>query len=380
MARKLIERKKEKIKSELGKDYLNTFVKIKEQIKESQVKAILAANKELIKLYWFIGKVIVQKQKESKWGTKIIEKLAKDLQQSFPSMGGFSRANLYRMMIFFSTYEIVAQAARQLEDLPFFNVPWFHNVVIMQKLKNNQDRIWYAKKAIEHGWSRSILEMQIESNLHLRQGKAITNFSKTLPVPCSDLAQQSLKDPYVFDFLTLHDEHVERDIEQGMIENVQKLLLELGKGFSFIARQYHLEVGNKDFYIDLLFYHFKLRCFVVIELKAKEFDPRDAGQLNFYLSAIDDQLKSEHDNPTIGLLLCQTKDNIVAEYALRDINKPMGVAGYQTEITKKLPKNLKSSLPTIQEIESEFEKQEFLAKKSKSKVDKRVVIKKKKVK
>ena len=203
--------------------------------------------------------------------------------------------------------------------------------------------------------------MQIESELYNRQGKAITNFKKTLPSPQSDMAQQSLKDPYIFDFLTLHNEHVERDIEQGLIDNVQKLLLELGKGFALVGRQYHLEVDGDDYYIDLLFYHYKLRCFVVVELKARAFDPRDVGQLNFYLSAVDDLVKEPEDKPTIGLLLCKTKKNFTAEYALRNIASPIGIAEYQTEIMKKLPKNLKSSLPTIEEIESELEKTETIA-------------------
>ncbi|HSW74127.1 MAG TPA: PDDEXK nuclease domain-containing protein, partial [Candidatus Limnocylindria bacterium] len=242
------------------------------------------------------------------------------------------------------------------EDLPIFKIPWGHNVVLIEKVKDLKIRLWYAQKTIENGWSRSVLEMWIKSDLYRRDGKAITNFKRTLPMPQSDMAQQSLKDPYIFDFLTLHEQHVEHDIEQGLIENVQKLLLELGKGFALVGRQYHLEVGNKDYYIDLLFYHFKLDCFVVVELKAREFDPRDAGQLNFYLTAVDEQLRGTGDKPTIGLLLCKSKNSIVAEYALRDINKPIGVAEYETAITKKLPKKLESSLPTIKELEAEFAK------------------------
>lgn len=293
-----------------------------------------------------------------------IEKLAKDLQQEFPGISGFSRSNFFYMRNFYLAYEIIQQAVGQLYVLPIFNIPWGHNIILFTKIKNTEERIWYAEKTIEHGWSRTILEMQITSNLYKRKGKAITNFSSTLPAPLSDMAQQSLKDPYVFDFLTLHEEYVEKDVEQGLIDNVQKLLLELGKGFAFVGRQHHLKVSSKDFYIDLLFYHYKLRCFIVVELKAGEFDPRDAGQLNFYLTAVDEQLKSEQDHPTIGILLCKTKDNIIAEYALRDIKKPISVADYQTQIVEKLPKNLKSSLPTIEEIEAELEKQAILAKKS----------------
>jgi predicted nuclease of restriction endonuclease-like (RecB) superfamily len=266
------------------------------------------------------------------------------------------------MRAFFLAYQKVPQAVGQIADLPVFNIPWGHNAVLLERVKNITQRLWYARKAIEYGWSRSMLETWIKSDLFNREGKAVTNFTKTLPVPQSDMAQQALKDPYVFDFLTLHQEHIEHDIEQGLIDNVQKLLLELGKGFAFVGRQYHITVGKNDYYIDLLFYHFKLRCFVVVELKARPFDHRDAGQLNFYLSVVDDLLRHPDDKPTIGLLLCKTKDNVIAEYALRDINKPIGVAGYETDIMNRLPKELKSSLPTIEEIEAELEKKDLLAK------------------
>ncbi|KKR97022.1 MAG: hypothetical protein UU47_C0003G0009 [candidate division TM6 bacterium GW2011_GWE2_41_16] len=342
-------------------DYMQTLLDLKKQVAQAQISATMAANKELIKLYWSIGKTIVEKQRNSDWGSSVIERLANDMQKEFSGMGGFSRANIFRMQAFYTAYEKVAQAARQIEDIPIFYIPWFHNVVIMQQVKNNEERLWYAQKSVEHGWSRSVLEMQIESSLYKRQGKAITNFSKTLPEPHSDMAQQSLKDPYVFDFLTLHDDYVEHELEQGLIDHVQKFLLELGQGFAFVGRQHHLKIGESDFYIDLLFYHVKLRCYVVVELKSTAFKPEHAGQLNFYLSAVDDLLRVPDDKPTIGLLLCKTKDNVVAEYALRDINKPMGVAGYETEIIKKLPKEFKSSLPTIAEIEAGLEKQEILA-------------------
>ena len=352
------------------KEYTEILVALKKQIQATQIKAALAANKELIKLYWHIGRTITEKQKNSRWGSSIIERLANDLQKEFPGIGGFSRANIFRMQAFYVAYEKVSQPVRQLQELPIFNIPWGHNIRLLQKLKSNEERLWYAQKTIEYGWSRTILEMQIESSLRKRQGKAITNFSKTLPDPDSDLAQQSLKDPYLFDFLTLHGHYVEHDVEQGLIDNVQKLLLELGKGFSFVGRQYHLQIGTQDFYIDLLFYHFKLRCFVVVELKAGKFDPKDAGQLNFYLSAVDSVLKGPEDKPTIGLLLCKSKDNIVAEYTLRDINKPIGVAGYETALISKLPKNLKSSLPTIEEIEAELEKSKIFNEKETKKIKK----------
>jgi predicted nuclease of restriction endonuclease-like (RecB) superfamily len=354
-----------------AKEYARTFAEIKKHVQEAQVKAALAANKELIKLYWYIGKTIVEKQKESSWGSSIIEQLAKDLQNTFPGIGGFSRANIFRMRVFFLSYAKVAQAVRQFEGLPICNIPWGHNVLIFQKIKNNDERLWYAQKTIDNGWSRSLLEASIKSDLYKREGRAITNFKNTLPAPQSNFAQQALKDPYVFDFLSLAKDYDERDVERGLIDNVQKMLLELGKGFSFVGSQYHLEVGEADFYIDLLFYHYKLRCFVVVELKARPFDPRDAGQLNFYLSAVDDLLRHPDDNPTIGILLCKSKKNIIAEYALRDIKKPIGVAGYETELVKRLPKELKSSLPTIEELEVEFEKYKLDTKKARPKAKKK---------
>lgn len=366
---------KKNIKVLSGKRYITVLSEIKNRVKEAQIKAALSANKELLKLYWDIGQMISLQQRENGWGSNAIEQLAEDLQKAFPGITGFSRRNIFRMQAFFIAYELVPQPVALITDLPVFDIPWGHNAILLEKIKNSDERLWYAQKAIENGWSRTLLETWIKTNLYKREGKAITNFTRTLPVPQSDMAQQSLKDPYIFDFMTLHQDYVERDVEQGLIDNVQKLLLELGKGFAFVGRQYHLEVAGKDYYIDLLFYHFKLRCFVVVELKAGEFDPRDAGQLNFYLSVVDDQLKASHDNQTIGILLCKTKNNIIAEYALRDINKPMGVAGYETALLEKLPKNLKSSLPSIEEIEAELEKSEALS--APKKAAKRVVRKKK---
>lgn len=349
-----------KSKTVVTKDYAQTLAELKRHVQEAQIRATFAVNKQLLLLYWSFGKTIAEKQDAQGWGSKIIEKLAEDLQSEFPGIAGFSRANIFRMHPFYRAYEIVSTASRQLEELPIFNIPWWHNIVLLMKLKDNNQRLWYAQKAMEHGWSRTILEMQIESELYNRQGKSITNFKNTLPQPDSDMAQQTLKDPYIFDFLTLHEKHREHDIEQGLIDNVQKLLLEMGKGFALVGRQYHLVVGSKDYYIDLLFYHTKLRCYMVVELEAREFDPGDAGQLNFYLSAVDDLVRDAQDNQTIGLLLCKTKDNFTAEYSLRDINKPIGVSSYKTELVKKLPKELTSTLPTIEEIEAEIEKNEII--------------------
>ncbi len=342
------------------KEYAKTLSDLKKQIQNTQIQVVVSANKELIKLYWSIGKTIVEKQLTSGWGSSVIEQLAKDLQNEFPGITGFSRSNIFYMRAFYIAYEIVQQPVGQFQELPIFSIPWGHNVILITKLKSNEERMWYAHNVIEYGWSRDILAMQIDTGFHKRKGKAITNFDRTLAPPQSDLAQQSLKDPYLFDFLTLRNEHLEYDVEQGLIDNVQKLLLEFGKGFSLVGRQYHLGIQDKDFYIDLLFYHIKLRCYVVVELKAREFDPRDTGQLSFYLSVVDEQLCSPDDKPTIGLILCRTKNNFVAEYALRKINAPIGIASYTTEIFKKLPKNFKSSLPTVEELELELEKQEAL--------------------
>lgn len=349
-----IKKKSLKKRSVVVKEYTETFVALKKQIQEAQVAATFAVNKELIKLYWHIGKTIAERQKENGWGSSFIERLAKDLQNTFPGIEGFSKLNIFRMQAFYRTYEKVSQAVTQLESLPIFSIPWGHNIVLMHKLKGHDERLWYAQKTIENGWSRSMLETWIKSGLHKRTGKAITNFKRTLPSPHSDMAQQSLKDPYLFDFLTVQEEHLERDVEQGLIDHIQKFLLELGKDFAFVGRQYHIEVDGDDYYLDLLFYHLKLRCYIVIELKSTIFKPEYAGKLNFYLSAVDDLLRHKDDNPTMGLLLCKTKKNFTVEYALRDVNKPIGVAEYETKLVGSLPKNLKSSLPTIEEIEEEL--------------------------
>ncbi len=343
-----------------GKGYIETLLRIKKQIKSAQIRATLSVNMELIRLYWDIGKSVSDMQEKYDWGSNFLESLAKDLQQSFPQMAGFSRTNISRMRALYRAYEKCAQAVPKIESLPVFNIPWGHNVVLLQKIKSADLRLWYAEKSVENGWSRAILEMQIESRLHERTGKAITNFTQTLPAPDSDMAQQSLKDPYIFDFLTLHEKAIEREVEQGLIDHIQKFLLELGQGFSFVGRQKHIVVGDSDFYIDLLFYHLKLRCYLVVELKAIPFKPDYVGQLNLYLSAVDDLLRHPDDKPTIGLLLCKTKNDFVAEYALRNLKTPMGVASYKTELVESLPKNLKWSLPTVEEIEAELGKQKIM--------------------
>ncbi len=343
----------EKVQAKDLKEYKEFFKEIKEKILTSQVKAALAVNHELINLYWDIGSKIHLKQKDEGWGAKTIENLANDLKSSFPEMKGFSHRNLKYMVQFAKEYPDLAIGQQVVAQ-----IPWGHNILLLQKLEILQDRLWYAHKTIEHGWSRSVLLHWLDSGLHKREGKAVTNFQITLPSPQSDLAHQTLKDPYCFDFLTLREKHDEQELESGLLDHVQRFLLELGAGFSLVGRQVHLEVGGQDFYIDLLFYHYKLRCFIVVELKATDFKPEFVGKLNFYLSAVDDKMRHPDDKSTIGLLLCKGKNKVVAEYALRDINKPIGISQYEAKIIESLPDELKGSLPTIEQIEQELETKE----------------------
>ncbi len=326
-------------------DYSEWLNNLKSKIRRTQIKAALSANSELIKLYWEIGKDIFEKQEIKGWGNFIVENLSKDLKYEFPDMKGFSRRNLFYMKKFYSFYKSDFKKVQQLVA----QIPWGHNILIISKLQNIDEAIFYLNETLENNWSRDILDLQIKSDLFIRKGNAITNFSQSLPQPNSDLANQTLKDPYLFDFLTLKKDADEKSIEEQLTKHITHFLLELGKGFAFIGRQYHLEIGGKDYYIDLLFYHTKLRCYVVIELKAKEFKAEYAGKLNFYLSAVDDILKSKEDNPTIGILLCKERNKIEAEYALRGIYQPIGVAEFK--LSKAIPKEIKSELPTIEEIE-----------------------------
>jgi len=331
----------------IPEDYDEFLRGLKERIRTAQVKAALAVNRELVLLYWRIGQDILERQRQSGWGSKVIDRLAADLRSAFPEMSGFSPRNLKYMRAFAEAWpdeDFVQQVAAQL--------PWFHNCTILDKLKNLAERIWYAQQTIENGWSRNILIHQIESNLFHRKGKAITNFDRTLPAPQSELAQQIIKDPYNFDFLSLGSEAKERDLERGLIAQLQKFLLELGVGFAFVGSQYPLEVDGEDFFIDLLFYHLKLRYFVVIDLKMDQFRPEYAGKMNFYLSAVDDLLKHSSDQPSLGIILCKTKKKMVVEYALRDTSKPLGVAEYR--ITAALPERLKGNLPSIEDLEAEL--------------------------
>lgn len=355
--------------------YTDFLAEIKKQIRSSQAKAALAVNSALIEMYWNIGREIAEKQAAHSWGNRIIEQLANDLKKEFPGISGFSRANLFFIRRFYLFYADVKvqQAVRLLSDeeismqqpvafsKDFANIgtflaqiPWGHHILILTKIKEKQTALFYIQQTIENNWSRAVLDLHIAQNLFARQGKAITNFENTLPEQQAALATQILKDPYNFDFLTLESSVQELEIEKKLTEHITRFLLELGKGFAFIGRQYNLKIGEKDYYLDLLFYHIRLRSFVVIELKAVEFQPEFAGKLNFYLSAADDLLRNETDNPTIGILLCRSKNGIEVEYALRDINKPIGVSEFT--FTEILPEELKSEIPTVEEFENELNK------------------------
>jgi predicted nuclease of restriction endonuclease-like (RecB) superfamily len=327
--------------------YADWLLDLKSRIHAAQQRAALAVNRELVLLYWQIGRDILARQAQQGWGTKVVDRLAHDLRNAFPDMKGFSRANLLYMRAFAAAWpdaEIVQQAVGQL--------PWGHNLVLLTRLKEPQQRLAYAHSAIEHGWSRNVLNIHIERQLLARSGKAATNFGVSLPKPQSDLARESLKDPYRLDFLGLGREAGEREIENALVKHVTEFLLELGAGFAFVGRQVMLDVGGDEFFIDLLFYHLKLRCYVVIELKAGKFKPEHLGQLSFYLTAVDRQIKNENDNATIGLLLCKSRNKVVAEYALGDKSQPLGVAEYQ--LAESLPPELQTSLPSIEQIETEL--------------------------
>jgi predicted nuclease of restriction endonuclease-like (RecB) superfamily len=332
----------------MATDYKTFLRELKKKIQKAQIRAALSVNRELVLLYWQIGRDILIRQQQEGWGAKIVDLLSKDLKRSFPEMKGFSARNLTYMKTFAEAYpdfEFTQQAAAQ--------IPWSHNCIILDKVRGFEQRKWLIQQTVQNGWSRAVLTHQIESRLYERSGASVSNFEQSLPTPQSDLAREILKDPYNFDFITLDMEAHERDIEKGLVQHIRSFLLELGVGFAFLGSQYHIEIGDQDFYVDLLFYHVRLRCFVVVDLKATEFKPEYAGKMNFYLSAVDDLFRHKHDSPTIGLILCKTKNKVVAEYALRDINKPIGISGFQ--ITEIVPDKLKGNLPTIEELETELE-------------------------
>ena len=369
--------------------YRDLLADIKARIRAAQHRAALSANAEMVLLYWDIGRLIAARQEHEGWGAGVIPRLAADLKNELPEEKGFSERNIKLMVQFFNTYPdtlalgqpsvaqiasehpprsigqravaqlpaptpMAPQAAAQLHTIQqaVLAMSWAHNVILIQKLKDLPTRLWYACQTLEQGWSRDTLILQIKNCAHERQGVAITNFTTTLPSTHASLAQSLLKDPYLFDFLTLTEPFQERELETGLVAHIQKFLLELGRGFAFVGRQYRIEVSDREFYLDLLFYHLHLRCFVVVDLKKGDFKPEYAGKMNFYCSAVDAQLRHAGDAPTIGLILCQTKDRILAEYSLKDIHKPIGVADY--ELTRALPAELASSLPSIETIEAEL--------------------------
>jgi len=336
-------------------EYSKLIVEIKEKVYSSQIKASISVNRELLNLYWEIARGIVEKQQNSSWGDKVVERVSEDLKKEFPSIKGFSKRNILYMRKWYLYWnEIVQQAVAQFQKETLFQIPWGHHIAIMTKEKENKRAIFYIKKTIENNWSRNVLVHQMELGLFGREGKAVSNFKEKLPTTHSDLAIQTLKDPYSFDFLTLTEKYNERELEDALVDNITKFLLELGAGFSYIGRQYKLEVGRDEFYIDLLFYHVRLHSYVVIELKTGDFKPEYAGKLNFYVSVVDDKLANkEVDKPTIGILICKSKNDMVVEYSLKGIDKPIGVSEY--ELTQVLPNELKSVLPSIEELEAELE-------------------------
>ena len=333
-----------------SKTYAVLLQNLKAEIGQARIRAHLSVNKEMISLYWSIGNQILERQKEEGWGSKVIETISKDLRSEFPEMKGLSARNLKYMRKFADEYQDKSSVQETLAQ-----ITWYHNITLIEKVKNIEERKWYIYKTIEHGWSRNILLHQIELDLYSREGKSINNFDIHLPSPQSDLATSIIKDPYNLEFLDIHGKFHERELEEKLIDHIRKFLLELGQGFAFIGNQYHVELEGEDYYMDLVFYHLKLRCYVVIELKAGKFKPEYAGKLNFYLSAVDDILRHKDDKPSIGILLCKDKgEQIKAEYALRDMNKPIGLAEYR--LSQQLPDEIKTSLPSIEELEAELNK------------------------
>lgn len=362
-------------------DFAALLADVKGRIESAQTRAVLAVNSELVRLYWDIGRIIDERQRREGWGAAVIPRLALELKNELPDLKGFSERNIDRMIAFYRGYPvpadfspppvaklasseevpqpvakspapIVQDPLAQPSDSLLWAVPWAHHVVLMEKVKDLPTRRWYMEQTLANGWSRNVLALQIDARAHARHGKSVSNFAALLPTPQSDLAQQALKDPYILDFLTLTEPFQERELETELVRHLEQFLLELGQGFAFVGRQYRLDVGDEDFYIDLLFYHLRLRAFVVIDLKKGKFKPEYAGKLNFYCNVVNDRLKHPTDTPTIGLILCQTRDHLLAEYSFAGIDKPIGISTY--ELTRALPARLKSALPTVEEIEAEL--------------------------
>jgi predicted nuclease of restriction endonuclease-like (RecB) superfamily len=336
-------------RAELPIDYSATLAAIKQRVQAQRLRVVTAANAAMIELYWEIGRTILDRQQSAGWGAKVIDRLSADLRAAYPDMQGFSPRNLKYMRAF-----AAAWPEPSFVQAPLAQISWYHNIALLEQLDDTGTRLWYARSALLNGWSRNVLVLQIENRAHERHGKAVSTFARTLPPADSDMAEQIFKDPYLFDFLGTADPRREREVEQALVDHIQRFLLELGTGFAFVGRRVHLEVGDQDFYLDLLFYHLKLRCFVVLELKAVPFDPAFIGQLNLYLSATDDLLRHSDDKPTIGLLLCRSRNELVVEYALRDVDKPIGVARWATRIVEALPEELAGSLPSVAQIEAEL--------------------------
>ncbi len=337
----------------IEQEYKEWLKEIKRYIRSQQIKAAVKVNTELLRVYWHLGENISAHKADAQWGSGFYDSLSRDLRAEFPNMKGFSVTNLKYCKRFYELYNqsdiIRQQLVDQLES-PIFSIPWGHHTEIIAKCKSVDDALFYVYKTIENGWSRAVLLNFLEAKLHQVEGKAITNFNTLLPSPISDLAQQTLKDPYNFDFLTIRQDYNERELQEALTTNITKFLLELGNGFAYVGQQYRLQVGEQEFFADLLFYHLKLRCYVVVELKVERFKPEHIGQLGFYITAVDRDIKSEVDNPTIGLLICKTKDSLVAEYALGSTTLPIGISEY--ELRRAMPDNFKGSLPTIEEIEA----------------------------
>ncbi|WP_115790501.1 PDDEXK nuclease domain-containing protein [Arthrobacter silvisoli] len=329
--------------------YPELLASVSRQVTTGRSKVIAAANKELLNSYLAIGREILSRQSSEGWGTKIIDRLSADLRSQHPDATGFSPRNLKYMRAF-----ATAWAAESIVQAPLAQLPWYHHIALLEKLDNPEARLWYAAAAVEHGWSRNVMVHHIETKRMERSGKAISNFVATLPPEDSDLAQQSFKDPYVFDFVSMSDRRNERELENQLVDHIQKFLLELGQGFAFVGRQVRLVIDEDEFFTDLLFYHLKLRAYVVIELKASKFDPSYLGQLGMYMAAVDDLLAHQDDKPTIGLLLCKSKNDLVAEYALRTTQMPIGVSEWKTEIVESLPEEFATTLPSIEELEAEL--------------------------
>lgn len=324
--------------------YRQLLLEIKEKIRTAQIRAMVRVNHELLLLYWDVGKSILERQKQHGWGSKIVERLSEDVRAEYPNLEGFSKRNLLYMRQFAEAYPDFS-----IVQAPLAQISWYHNITLLQKCPDESRRFWYAAAALENGWSRDVLVHQIETRLFERQGGAPSNFQATLPKPDSDLAQQTLKDPYIFDFLTLTKAAQEKDLEAQLIQHITRFLLELGAGFAFVGNQFQLPIEGEEYRIDLLFYHLKLRRYVAVDLKMRKFKPADAGQMNFYLSALDDLVKDAGDGPSIGIILCKDKKNVVVEYALKDLKKPIGVSSYL--LTEALPDDLKPSLPSVEDFE-----------------------------